>query len=84
MYFFKKIYIFTECKKSFKKGEFFRFRKRISFINCRCSAVNRPTGVIFVLKKSQFNVLSNDIETVKKYEFLVQNRKKKSKNRIFQ
>ena len=33
--------------------------------------------------ESQFDVLSNDTEIAKNYEFLVQNRGKKSKNRIF-
>ena len=83
MYFFKKIYIFTECKKSLKKGEFSGFLKRISIINRRCSTINQPTVVIFILMESQFNVLLNDTKIAEKYEFLVQNRKKKSKNRIF-
>ena len=62
-----------------KEGEFSGFRKRISFINRRCSAVNGPTVVTFVLMESQFDVLSNDIKIAKKYEFLEQNRKKNLK-----
>ena len=64
--FFTKIFIFTGCKKSLKKAEFSGFRKRISFINRRCTAVNGPTVVVFILMKSQFDVLSTDIEIAKK------------------
>ena len=66
-----------------KKGEFSGFRKRISFINRRCSAVNGSTVVIFVLMETQFNVLSNDTDIAKKYEFLIQNRKKNLKIGFF-
>ena len=79
-FFFKKNLFLLGVKNRWKKGESSGFRTRISFINRRCFAVNGP---IALKTYCQFDVLSNDSEIGKRYEFLVQNRKKKSKNSIF-
>ena len=63
--------------------KFLGFWKRISFINRRCFTVNGSTVLIFVLMKSQFDLLLKDAEIAKKYEFIVENRKKKLKFGFF-
>ena len=57
--------------------------KLIILINRRCSAVNQPKIIVFAIIENQFNVLSNYIKIVKKYEFLVQNRNKIPKFQFF-